>query len=254
MKQRGRRGISAVFLTLAACQATQRLGSRDASTDGGDAGIVTPDAGGIDGGLDTTDAGSGLRYQCTGSADAGSVKPSGGTDGGRVPTNHRPNNALCLAIAAPGTCGCSAGSENCSPPEFMCSADSQCAGSDAGADGRCYSTGAVAGCVCTYDSCFADTDCPCGQTCACHDSAYSWGGNTCVPGNCRVDADCGAGGFCSPAPAVPCNSGFCEGNPPPYYCHTPDDQCVDDTDCQTGGCVYSPTAGYWLCHGYTEPV
>jgi hypothetical protein len=92
-----------------------------------------------------------------------------------------------------------------------------------------------------------DTDCASGQVCACHGSAYMFGlGNTCSPGNCRVDADCGAGGFCSPS-YDPSACGSLAG----YYCHTPADQCIDDSDCpgQAGlsVCVYSSTAGHWEC-------
>jgi len=93
-----------------------------------------------------------------------------------------------------------------------------------------------------------DTDCPAGNTCACHGSAYTGGaGNTCVPGNCRVDADCGTDGYCSPA----YNTHSC-GGVAGYYCHTPKDTCLDDSDCtssQSGPqvCTYSTAAGHWAC-------
>jgi hypothetical protein len=36
-----------------------------------------------------------------------------------------------------------------------------------------------------------------------------------------------------------------------YYCHTPNDQCIDDSDCALGGgssaCTYSTTDGRWVC-------
>jgi hypothetical protein len=40
-----------------------------------------------------------------------------------------------------------------------------------------------------------------------------------------------------------------------YYCHTPRDQCVDDSDCQGvnfPSCVYEPSAGYWKCEVYEQ--
>lgn len=38
-----------------------------------------------------------------------------------------------------------------------------------------------------------------------------------------------------------------------YYCHTPADSCINDSDCDpsTGGyCAFAPEIGYWACnHG-----
>jgi hypothetical protein len=42
-----------------------------------------------------------------------------------------------------------------------------------------------------------------------------------------------------------------------YYCHTSKDQCVDDSDCQGvgfPGCLYDPSAGYWRCEIYAQPL
>jgi hypothetical protein len=69
-----------------------------------------------------------------------------------------------------------------------------------------------------------------------------------VQGNCRIDADCGAGGYCSPSIGVN-TCGFLGG----YYCHTPADACINDTDCSQSGsggpqvCTYSTTDGRWEC-------
>ena len=70
-----------------------------------------------------------------------------------------------------------------------------------------------------------------------------------MPANRRVDADCGAGGFCSPT----WFSAFGRWRVDGYYCHTPMDQCRDDSDC-TGQtiagptrCSYSVEAGVWSC-------
>jgi Cys-rich repeat protein len=129
--------------------------------------------------------------------------------------------------------------------------DSQCK-SDAGTNGRCrYSTGGAIFCSCSYDSCLHDTDCPSGDTCACHGSPFVAGGNFCIKSGCRVDSDCGAGGYCSPA----YNTGSC-GSLLGYYCHTPKDQCVNDSDCVGDGgglpekCSYSTSSGYWMCMKY----
>jgi hypothetical protein len=102
--------------------------------------------------------------------------------------------------------------------------------------------GGVAGCYCTADACQQDTDCPTGQLCVCHESAFvGASGNTCTPGNCRVDADC-ASGFCSPAHGGSSSCGGVTG----YYCHTCGDACVNDDDCQNGQvCGYA--SGSWQC-------
>lgn len=129
----------------------------------------------------------------------------------------------------------------------MCSNDSQCA--DAGVNGRCIQNnhGALL-CFCTSDTCFDDSACPTGQTCACHGSPYDDGaGNHCVPGNCRNDSDCVPCGWCSPSFST-AGCGSLSG----YYCHTPKDQCVDDSDCADAGvpstlCGYDTSLGYWRC-------
>jgi hypothetical protein len=154
----------------------------------------------------------------------------------RVPVNHRPNDAQCLAAAPPGDCGANGGG----PVGQMCSMDNQCT---MGTEGRCNADGPIPGCSCTYDTCADDSACPANQLCVCHGSAYWSGeGNTCMPGNCRVDTDCGPGGYCSPTA-----SGGC-GEVSGYYCHTPGDQCVNDTDCGgDGACTYSTANHIWQC-------
>jgi hypothetical protein len=126
----------------------------------------------------------------------------------------------------------------------MCSGDSQCT---MGTNGRCVESGGGAlYCACTYDTCADDAACPTGETCACHGSPYvNNQGNTCVPGNCRVDSDCGVGGYCSPSYA---NMGC--GGLGGYYCHTPQDACINDSDCGSddeSGCMYSTSEARWTC-------
>jgi hypothetical protein len=158
------------------------------------------------------------------------------------PVNHRPDDSQCLQPAPPGDCSFGGGG---GPPN-TCTTDAQCA--DAGIEGRCVNFGGgPAGCFCTTDTCADDGACPTGQTCACHGSPYNGGrGNQCVPGNCRIDADCGPGGWCSPSS----NTMSC-GGIGSYYCHTPHDQCVNDSDCADAGtydvCAYDTSLGHWRC-------
>jgi hypothetical protein len=89
---------------------------------------------------------------------------------------------------------------------------------------------------------------PDGQTCACHGSPYTADeGNTCVAGNCRVDADRGGGGYCSPSSGT----AVCGASIAGYYCHTPMDQCLDDSDCAGAQgqsvCAYSTATSRWQC-------
>ncbi len=165
-----------------------------------------------------------------------------------VPTNHRPNDDQCTAPASPGDCSIGGVGGGGGGPG-NCSMDSQCT---MGTNGRCIeSNGGALYCACSYDTCADDAACGSGQTCACHGSPYSEGGNTCVPGNCRVDSDCGANGYCSPSESTT----GCGGGVAGYYCHTPNDKCVNDSQC-TGSfgiaCVYSTTQMFWQCQSIPE--
>jgi hypothetical protein len=64
-----------------------------------------------------------------------------------------------------------------------------------------------------------------------------------VGSNCQVDSDCGPGGFCSPS-RFDINSsvdaiGVLGGGMilSGYFCHTSEDYCVNDSDCDTIECV-----------------
>jgi hypothetical protein len=168
--------------------------------------------------------------------DSAAQDSSSGSDAG-TPTNHRPDDSQCTQPAPAGDCtngGGGGGGE--------CSADNQCT---TGTNGRCVNDGPLPGCRCTYDTCTTDTSCPAGQLCACHGSAYNSSGNTCIPGNCRVDSDCGAHGYCSPTSGASSCGGVTG-----YYCHTPADTCVNDSDCSGQGfdiCAWSTGDARWEC-------
>jgi hypothetical protein len=255
-----RRGLGALATVVAvwACggqsfQEADRGDAGDASSSGstasGGSGSSNGSASSSNGG--STSSGSGGSSSSTGgssgasnSSSSGASSSSGtssGADGGRVPLNHRPNDAQCLAAAPAGDCAIHG-------PVGQCSSDAACT---AGTDGRCIeSNGGAVSCSCTYDTCMQDTDCPTGETCACHGSPYTNGdGNTCIKSGCRVDADCGTNGYCSPA----YDTSSC-GSLLGYFCHTPEDQCVNDSDCTDGGlaqkCTYSSSALYWKCMTY----
>ncbi len=199
--------------------------------------------------------GGGGTHGSGGVGGVGGVTGNGGLTGsGKVPTNHRPSDAQCSEPAGPGNCGCSACTSQ------ICVADASCietCSSDAsctkGVNGRCNRLGDSAMCQCTYDECAGDSDCPSGQTCACHGSPYMYNeDNFCIAGNCRIDSDCGKGGYCSPSGDISVVG---------YYCHTPQDSCTNDNDCPacSGGlanqprCVYSNSGGSWQCQCIMMP-
>lgn len=98
---------------------------------------------------------------------------------------------------------------------------------------------------CSPDQCLTDADCRPNEVCSCANPIRVPTGrstNTCVPANCHVDADCGTGGYCSPT-VFPC------GDTGGYYCHGPQDTCVDGSkDCGCGMvCQYTPTTGGFSC-------
>ncbi len=110
---------------------------------------------------------------------------------------------------------------------------------------------------CVSDACYEDEDCKDGGVCTCEQSgARGW---YCKPGNCAVDADCssgGASGFCSPTWDMGCGAFF---GVVGWYCHTKQDECVDDADCKDdegkgpGFCAYDKEQGKWRC-GYGHCV
>jgi hypothetical protein len=162
---------------------------------------------------------------------------------GRVPKQHRPDGSACPQQRGPGMlqsgCDYDAGFGG-----VACTRDSQCT---MGTNGRCLTPQYVplpCSTACSYDECFADSDCKGNVPCICRASATDFTANVCMSGsNCRVDADCGAGGYCSPSAVAGCGSA--------YFCHTPGDTCVDDSDCATQGgwCNYDPMTTHWKCGG-----
>lgn len=105
--------------------------------------------------------------------------------------------------------------------------------------------------VCSYDECFTDSDCEGGVPCGCRLQSIQGSPNMCLAASqCAVDSNCSPPAFCSPSPVV----GLVD---VAYFCHTPNDTCVDDSDCQNppagwpwpgpGTCVFSQKAGDWGC-------
>ncbi len=171
------------------------------------------------------------------------------TTSGRVPKLHRavakacdgvrPNNEpVGIPDAGPAT-----------PNGYVsCYHNAECT---AGKNGRCIGNGHD-GWYCTYDACQSDDECggkSGGTICEC-EGGFRSDYNTCVPSNCHVDKDCGGNGYCSPTLGSCGHYSKTAG----YYCHTPQDECIDDEDCTGQGqfgakpyCRYEETVGHWKC-------
>jgi len=185
---------------------------------------------------------------CSGSslstAVDGSRSPGDGSI--RVPAVHRASGSACPTARGAGNI-CTGGIDQ---GTNACLTDSDCT---AGTNGRCFSPNGpgAPGCsptACSYDDCSSDSDCPARVPCLCRSSAADSNANVCAAGgNCAVDADCGPGGYCSPGGFAD----FC--STPIYFCHTPADTCVDDSDCAQSGsgplqaCNYDVPSGHFAC-------
>ena len=203
------------------------------------------------------------RADVGGPSDSGSEAPSPISWDGRVPMDHRASSSTCPQQRAAGTVlnvgfPCPDGGLP-SPTAFACAQDSDCT---MGNNGRCLSapiyvypedSGIGPGLLycetlCSYDQCFSDSDCAARVPCACRYQPVYGEANLCLTeGNCAVDSDCGPGGFCSPSVVM---GGSPEGYG--YFCHTPNDLCIDNMDCgpdgSTSSCQFDVAGGHWACH------
>lgn len=204
---------AATALGLLACGGSQAVGTGD-----------TKDAGAAaDGNVDAVDARVGVR----------------------APKKHRPTGSACSEDRTAGTlpadfqgCG-TAGAPQCLK-------DSDCS---IGKNGRCSQAPNGARCRsdCSYDACSSDSDCTGNVPCDCRVALPSSpAANLCRTGSdCRVDADCGPSGFCSPSDV---RGSVCGWGDAQYFCHRPQDTCLDDSDCGgTTPCSFDPKKGFWEC-------
>jgi hypothetical protein len=187
---------------------------------------------------------------------------SSGTGGGcglstcnHPPAQHRVQAATCSvdrtggaggtggtggAGGAPGLCGGFAGAGG---------SGSICTGQNAAcchfvAPGATYDT-------CASDECATDSDCGPNKICVCVSGTGACNRNWCQQAGCRTDADCGTGMYCSPSRNYPvvCQSAL--------MCHTAQDECLDDSDCNQSGfgpyCAFDGAANHWKCTSQQFP-
>jgi hypothetical protein len=145
---------------------------------------------------------------------------------------------MCMHVA-PGAAPVNGG--NCVQDGDCTSGQNGRCGPSSPNDGNCD--------TCSYDECFADSDCSGRGPCDCRAGDVT-GANVCKAGNCRVDADCGPRGYCSPSISR-CPYPDVETASVGYFCRTSKDTCVDDKDCDLPNssqeCRYDAAAGHWRC-------
>lgn len=220
--------VSALLLSFVGCGSVRPLDPE------GTAGSSATGSAGTTGAAGTTGSAG-----TTGAAGA----TGGGGASGHPPMNHRATATACSNTRAAGSCSVVSSADGGVPVASACLNDTECT---AGTNGRCLPVPRGISCQCSYDTCFSDADCNLGGPCACRpkNGNASTAANVCLKGNCQIDADCGPGGYCSPTFDFGCGSysGIVG-----YYCHTPKDACVDNSDCAMGDCRYNPAVGAWAC-------
>jgi hypothetical protein len=214
---------------------------------GGSGGRGSGQNGGVSGtyGDGTVSGVGGLRGSGEGSsatADSGISPDSGSAT--RVPTNHRPTMTSCPQGRGPGLSISTTGS--CT--QTGCLQDSDCT---SGINGRCTNGPFACSAGCSYDECLSDADCPGNVPCECRSSGSDPMRNFCATQSyCRIDADCGPDGYCSPSLlSLVQNDGYsiCDDGTTGHFCHTPNDLCTDDSDCNQGTCNFDLKSQSWSC-------
>jgi hypothetical protein len=207
----------------------------------------------------SSDAGSGTN----GDAESGG---DGANDGaatpiswdGRAPLDHRASATACPRGRDAGL-GFPCPDSGASPlPGNPCAVDSDCTG---GNSGLCLCvpdlvpppSGSGPGMLytqtfCSYDQCLVDSDCGPRVPCDCRVPNIFGSPNVCLSAsNCAVDSDCAPPSFCSPSLVVAQTPDI------GYFCHTPNDTCIDDSDCPVPGgplretCRFDATSAIWHC-------
>ena len=111
-----------------------------------------------------------------------------------------------------------------------------------GISGVCFDDGWVRIYECVY-KCESDGDCPKGRYCLCTNTETDFNFSECVKGNCSTDEDCEVGFQCG---VTKSECGASNG----LYCHTPNDDCYGDVDCEDMyRCAFDENEAKWTCMG-----
>lgn len=157
------------------------------------------------------------------------------------PTLHRVAAQACSTDRPPSVTH--DGGFNPNNPYATCHKDAECT---QGRNGRCEGVFNSAACACDYGQCTTDSECN-GGACICRTARYGGPTYCAAKGNCLTDADCGSGGYCSPSRV----GDTCNDANIAYYCHTSDDECANDADCDAfpsaGFCLVPAGQTHWQC-------
>ena len=170
-------------------------------------------------------------------AGVSAIERDAGMSAVRVPRVHRASALICPTERqpiAPTSLGCTG--------QGHCDQDSDCA---SGSNGRCLNVGDCAT-SCSYDECVTDSDCAEPLVCLCRPEGDDFVPNQCThQGSCRTDSDCAGGEYCSPSLVTAgCICANCGRG---YFCHSPADTCLDDSDCGGEACAYDESAQHFAC-------
>ncbi len=139
----------------------------------------------------------------------------------------RPAAETCADRVAPAEPACDAAYAS----DSQCAAHADCTD---GEQGTCLRGGSYGlWCICAYDACNVDADCPNASVCGCAaDPAYQSPTNRCVAADCLVDADCPSG-RCQADHGPWCGSAGADDVLPirGWHCATEADLCDGDEDC-----------------------
>jgi hypothetical protein len=167
-----------------------------------------------------------------------------------APAEHRSEAVVCSIDRGSGGSGAGGAAADGGAANTGGTGGQQCTGLNAL---YCHVAGYTDSSYCTFDACATDTNCVATDStlasglgtlgiCWCSGNC---GRNACIFGNCRTDADCKNGKYCSLS-LTQCN--------PTYQCHTPDDECADNTDCDSDmACGYDRGTKHWGCSAKYTP-
>jgi hypothetical protein len=189
-----------------------------------------------------TDSGADVASEAISDAPIDKARKSAAAD------YHRTQTTTCGKTRPPSAPGDSGAGDAGKDP---CSVDGDCV---AGNNGRCVKQ------KCSYDECYADTDCATGEICLCRDAEELIPDLAFAPGDakptntvcaaapeCKIDNECGSGGFCSPS-YDPSTGKFT------FHCHVPADECTNNEDCicpndnNTDLCRFDDSKSHWACY------
>ncbi|GAB4293749.1 MAG: hypothetical protein Kow0090_08220 [Myxococcota bacterium] len=113
-----------------------------------------------------------------------------------------------------------------------------------GENGRCISQPDTGTCMCIYDRCLSDKDCPNGGVCACAGLVGWLKNHRCVYAQCRTSSDCRKGERCQIAESC-VRLPECQNLS--FYCSKERDECTSNEDCPEDEICTFSEKGHFAC-------